>query len=86
MVKDDHGNGVTPRPDDVCPNIEGNQHAIPDGMVKDEQGNCVPPRPEGPEGGEDCDGPLDVQHTWTIDKQVKVAGASDATYWRQRRR
>ena len=30
---------------DVCPNIEGNQSEVPDGMVKDEQGNCVTPTP-----------------------------------------
>jgi uncharacterized repeat protein (TIGR01451 family) len=34
-----------PPPVDVCPNIEGNQSQLPDGMVKDEQGNCVPPPP-----------------------------------------
>jgi uncharacterized repeat protein (TIGR01451 family) len=32
-------------PTDVCPNIEGNQTDIPDGMVKDEHGNCVTPTP-----------------------------------------
>jgi hypothetical protein len=31
-----------PPPPDVCPNIEGNQATIPDGMQKDESGNCVP--------------------------------------------
>ena len=30
-------------PTDACPNIEGNQTHIPDGMVKDEHGNCVTP-------------------------------------------
>ena len=34
-----------PPPVDVCPNIEGNQSEVPDGMVKDEQGNCVTPAP-----------------------------------------
>ena len=34
-----------PPPVDVCPNIEGNQSEVPDGMVKDEQGNCVTPTP-----------------------------------------
>jgi uncharacterized repeat protein (TIGR01451 family) len=36
-----------PPPVDVCPNIEGNQSEVPNGMVKDEQGNCVttPPPP-----------------------------------------
>ena len=32
-------------PTDVCPNIDGNQAEIPNGMVKDEQGNCVTPPP-----------------------------------------
>ena len=32
-------------PPDVCPNIDGNQATIPEGMVKDEQGNCVTPPP-----------------------------------------
>ena len=32
-------------PTDVCPNIDGNQATIPEGMVKDEQGNCVTPPP-----------------------------------------
>ena len=32
-----------PTPTDVCPNIDGNQAEIPDGLVKDEQGNCVTP-------------------------------------------
>ena len=34
---------LPPPPVDVCPNIEGNQSEVPDGMVKDEQGNCVTP-------------------------------------------
>ena len=34
-----------PPPTDVCPNIDGNQATVPDGMVKDEQGNCVTPPP-----------------------------------------
>ena len=34
-----------PPPTDVCPNIDGNQAEVPDGMVKDEQGNCVTPLP-----------------------------------------
>jgi uncharacterized repeat protein (TIGR01451 family) len=81
MVKDEQGNCVTPPPDDVCPNIEGNQHEIPDGMVKDEHGNCVPEH--GPKDltiEKTAAGHYDVQYTWTIDKQVKLAGASDATY------
>ena len=32
-----------PPPTDVCPNIDGNQAAVPDGMVKDDTGNCVTP-------------------------------------------
>ena len=32
-------------PTDVCPNIDGNQAEIPNGMVEDEQGNCVTPPP-----------------------------------------
>ena len=44
MVKDEHGDCVTPPGGgDVCPNIEGDQHSVPDGMVKDEHGNCVTP-------------------------------------------
>ena len=34
-----------PPPTDVCPNIDGNQATVPDGMVKDEQGDCVTPPP-----------------------------------------
>ena len=34
-----------PPPTDVCPNIDGNQATIPEGMIKDEQGNCVTPPP-----------------------------------------
>lgn len=30
-------------PTDVCPNLEGNQESIPEGMIKDGQGNCVVP-------------------------------------------
>ena len=30
-----------PTPTDVCPNIDGNQAEIPEGLVKDEQGDCV---------------------------------------------
>jgi hypothetical protein len=34
-------------PIDVCPNLEGVQETVPDGMIVDEQGNCVeePPPP-----------------------------------------
>ncbi len=38
----------TPPPTDVCPNIEGDQETIPDGLVKDEQGNCVEVQPPPP--------------------------------------
>ena len=34
-----------PTPTDVCPNIDGNQAEIPEGLVKDEQGNCAEPSP-----------------------------------------
>jgi uncharacterized repeat protein (TIGR01451 family) len=34
-----------PAPDDVCPNIDGVQESVPQGMIKDGQGNCVPPPP-----------------------------------------
>jgi len=34
-------------PTDVCPNIDGNQPAIPGGMVEDEQGDCVTPPNDG---------------------------------------
>src|SRR6476620_2972980 len=30
-----------PPPTDVCPNIDGNQATIPDGLIEDEKGNCV---------------------------------------------
>ncbi len=39
--QDYFGPCITPPSDDVCPNLEGSQSEIPDGMVKDEQGNCV---------------------------------------------
>jgi hypothetical protein len=42
MIKDSAGNCVTP-PTDVCPNIEGVQTSVPNGMVKDSAGNCVTP-------------------------------------------
>lgn len=37
-----------PPPVDVCPNIEGNQASVPEGMELDEQGNCVPIPPPPP--------------------------------------
>ncbi|MEZ0397367.1 MAG: hypothetical protein ABWK53_13175, partial [Anaerolineales bacterium] len=33
--------GYTPPPD-VCPNIQGNQASVPEGMEVDNEGNCVP--------------------------------------------
>ena len=46
---------AAPPPTDVCPNIDGNQAEVPEGMVKDEQGDCVTPPP-----------PTDVcpEHRW----------------------
>lgn len=40
--------GDTPPPTDVCPNIDGDQAEVPDGMVKDDEGNCVTPTPPPP--------------------------------------
>ena len=37
-----------PTPTDVCPNVDGNQAEIPDGLAKDEEGNCVAPPPPPP--------------------------------------
>lgn len=34
--------GSTPPPVDVCPNLDGTQTAVPDGMKVDQEGNCVP--------------------------------------------
>jgi hypothetical protein len=36
---------TTPPPTDVCPNIDGVQEAVPDGLVVDAQGNCVAEKP-----------------------------------------
>jgi uncharacterized repeat protein (TIGR01451 family) len=42
----DHLGACSPEPPpDVCPNIEGDQAAIPEGLVKDEHGDCVEPSP-----------------------------------------
>ena len=49
---------VTPPGDDVCPNIDGVQHSVPDGMVKDEHGNCVTPP-----GDDVCPNIDGVQHS-----------------------
>ncbi|TAH33835.1 hypothetical protein EYC58_00120 [Candidatus Saccharibacteria bacterium] len=42
-----------PPPVDVCPNLEGNQSQVPEGMEKDEQGNCYTPG----RGGDDTPTP-----------------------------
>ena len=39
------GSTPPPPPPDVCPNIDGTQAEVPEGMVKDGQGNCVTPPP-----------------------------------------
>lgn len=36
------------QPEDICPNIEGNQSEVPEGMVKNDEGNCVEPPAEEP--------------------------------------
>jgi hypothetical protein len=41
--------GTPEEPADVCPNIEGDQAEVPDGMIKNEAGNCV----TAPVGGEE---------------------------------
>ncbi len=41
---DANGCGAPP-PTDVCPNIEGAQETVPDGMIVNDQGNCVFPPP-----------------------------------------
>jgi hypothetical protein len=35
--------GGLPPPTDECPNIDGDQAAVPDGLILDTDGNCVPP-------------------------------------------
>jgi hypothetical protein len=45
MVVDSGGNCVTPPPPDVCPNIDGVQAVLPDGMIRDASGNCLTPPP-----------------------------------------
>ena len=35
-----------PEPEDVCPNIDGIQETIPEGLVKNDAGDCVEPEPE----------------------------------------
>jgi len=37
-----------PPPPDVCPNIDGVQSTVPDGMIVDANGNCVTPPPPPP--------------------------------------
>ena len=34
-----------PEPEDVCPNIDGVQETIPEGMIQNNEGNCVEPEP-----------------------------------------
>ncbi len=65
-----------PPPTDVCPNLDGDQAEIPEGMVKDEKDNCVTPPP--PSGG----GPAHLVvtktagtswlkvYTWDVEKSV----------------
>jgi len=72
-------------PTDVCPNIEGNQGQIPDGMIKDQQGNCVlsppvdvcpnlnGPQPTVPEGYTLVDGQCVVIPP-PVDKCLNIAG------------
>jgi uncharacterized repeat protein (TIGR01451 family) len=63
----------------VCPNIDGNQHSIPDGMVKDEHGNCVTPPPPPP--NPPSDEHMDVQVTKGATAQVQlVNGQADIAY------
>ena len=60
---------------DVCPNIEGGQHSIPDGMVKDEHGNCVTPPPPTPPSTDEF---MDVQVAKDATPQVQlVNGQAD---------
>jgi len=37
------GCGEEPPPVDECPNLDGDQATVPDGLVKDANGDCVPP-------------------------------------------
>ena len=40
--------GPLPPPEDVCPNIRGDQAEVPEGMIIDREGNCVPEEPQPP--------------------------------------
>ena len=43
FIRNGDGDCVPPQaPTDVCPNIEGNQATIPEGMIKNEGGSCIP--------------------------------------------
>jgi uncharacterized repeat protein (TIGR01451 family) len=71
---------VTPPGDDVCPNIDGVQHSVPDGMVKDEHGNCVTPPPPPPPPPPPTDEHMDVQvikdataHVQLVDGHAEIA-------------
>jgi hypothetical protein len=39
----DGDHGSYPKPQDVCPNVEGYQSTVPSMLVKDSSGNCVAP-------------------------------------------
>jgi hypothetical protein len=62
----------TPPPTDfdACPNIEGNQASVPEGMDLDEEGNCVTPPPgESPY----C---LNGETIWVSDEEDPPEGAT----------
>ena len=72
-----------PPPTDVCPNIDGVQHSVPDGMVKDEHGNCVTPPspPPPPPPTVTTDEFMDVQVDKDATAQVQlVNGQADVAY------
>jgi len=76
--QDYFGACITPPSDDVCPNIEGDQHSIPDGMVKDAHGNCVTPPPPPPPSSDEH---MDVQVVKAATPQVQlVNGQADVAY------
>jgi hypothetical protein len=61
-----------PPPEDVCPNIEGEQETVPEGMIIDKNGNCVMPPVVPPtfyEGANKCqvevEGPAPAE-TYTV--------------------
>jgi hypothetical protein len=55
-----------PPPTDVCPNLEGNQEEVPEGLIVDDQGNCVEPpdvcpdKPGNQTNPDECPPPTDV--------------------------